>query len=328
MYKVITAAGSILMLLVQQWKTHTLIWRNKADLEEQSMDDLFNNLKIYKAEVKGSSPSSQNTQNIAFVSSNNTDSTNESVNAAHSISTDSSKAKVSTLPNVDSLSDAVIYSFFAKEIDLKWQMDMLTMRAIRRGHFARECRSPRDNRNKETTRRTIPVETSSKNLSNLLESQVSDKTGLGFDSQVFNSQVFDCEELHSHEYDNRVFKNPKNDRYKTGEGYHAVPPPYTITFLPLNLIRSLLMILMLISDTEDETEIESVPKQREPSFVKYTEHVKSSRESVTKTLIKLKAEKAKLLDEQMAQKLHDKEVQKASARDKQEKTDMERALEL
>nr|GEY63864.1 hypothetical protein [Tanacetum cinerariifolium] len=58
-------------------------------------------------------------------------------------------------------------------------------------------------------------------------SQVSDKTGLGFDSQVF-----DCEELHSYESDNSVSKNPENDRYKTGEGYHVVPPPYTGAFLP------------------------------------------------------------------------------------------------
>nr|GFD15210.1 hypothetical protein [Tanacetum cinerariifolium] len=43
------------------------------------------------------------------------------------------------------------------------------------------------------------------------------------------------------------------------------------------------------------------------------------------TLIKLKAKKAKLLNEQIAQKLHDEEVQKAVARDKQEKDDMERA---
>nr|GEZ92950.1 hypothetical protein [Tanacetum cinerariifolium] len=46
------------------------------------------------------------------------------------------------------------------------------------------------------------------------------------------------------------------------------------------------------------------------------------------TLIKLKAEKAKLLDEQIAPKLHDEEVQKAAAMDKQEKDDMERALVL
>nr|GEY62526.1 hypothetical protein [Tanacetum cinerariifolium] len=109
-------------------------------------------IRIYEAEVKGSSPSSQNTQNIAFLSSNNTGSTNESVNAAPIIFAASSKAKVSTLPNVDSLSDVVIYSFFAsqsnspqldnkdlkhidpddfEEIDLKWQMAMLTMRAKR-----------------------------------------------------------------------------------------------------------------------------------------------------------------------------------------------------
>nr|GEW90424.1 hypothetical protein [Tanacetum cinerariifolium] len=101
--------------LPSKWKTHTLIWRNKANLEEQSLDDLFNNLKIYEAKVKGSSPSSQNTQNIAFVSSNNTDNTKESVNVTLSIFAATSKAKVSTLPNVDSLSDAVIYSFFASQ---------------------------------------------------------------------------------------------------------------------------------------------------------------------------------------------------------------------
>nr|GEV07419.1 putative ribonuclease H-like domain-containing protein [Tanacetum cinerariifolium] len=73
-----------------EWKTHTLIWRIKADLEEQSLDDLFNNLKSYEAEVKGSSTSSLNVQNIAFVSSNNTDNTND-------------------------LSDAVIYPFFTSQ---------------------------------------------------------------------------------------------------------------------------------------------------------------------------------------------------------------------
>nr|GFA52469.1 hypothetical protein [Tanacetum cinerariifolium] len=187
--------------LPSEWKTHTLIWRNKADLKEHNLDDLFNNLKIYEAEVKGSSPSSQNTQNIAFVSSNNTDNLNESVTAAPSISATSSKATVSTLLNVDTLSDASnnpqldnedlkqIDPDDLEEIDLKWQMDMLTMRARRflkrtgrnlgvngtdtigfdmskvecynfhrRGHFARKCRSPRDNKNKDTPRRTILVE--------------------------------------------------------------------------------------------------------------------------------------------------------------------------
>nr|GFB00881.1 ribonuclease H-like domain-containing protein [Tanacetum cinerariifolium] len=59
--------------------THTLIWRNKADLEKQSLDDLFNSLKIYEAEVKHSSSTGTITQNLAFVSSSNTENTTESV---------------------------------------------------------------------------------------------------------------------------------------------------------------------------------------------------------------------------------------------------------
>nr|GEU41767.1 ribonuclease H-like domain-containing protein [Tanacetum cinerariifolium] len=245
--------------LPSEWKTHTLIWRNKADLKEQSLDDLFNNLKIYEAEVKGLSTSIYNTQNIAFVSSNNTDSTNESVSAVPSVFIASSKALVSNLPNVDSLSDAVIYSFFAKEMDLKWQMAMPIMRARRflqktgrnlganetatigydmskvecynchrRGHFARECRSLRDNRNKDTLKRTVLVE-AHQVLQDLI---MSDKTGLRYDSQVFDRQVFDCEELHSYESDDSVPTSPVTDRYQSGKGYHVVPPPYTGTFMP------------------------------------------------------------------------------------------------
>nr|GEX28879.1 hypothetical protein [Tanacetum cinerariifolium] len=61
-----------------------------------------------------------------------------------------------------------------KEIDLKWQMAMLTMRARRKGHFARECRSPKDSRRTGVTepqRRNVPVETST---SNALVSQCDD----------------------------------------------------------------------------------------------------------------------------------------------------------
>nr|GEW21971.1 hypothetical protein [Tanacetum cinerariifolium] len=225
--------------LPSDWKTHTLIWRNKADLEEQSLDDLFNNLKIYEAEVKGSSTSSQNTQNIDFVSSNNNDSTNESVSTVPSVSTASSKAIVSTLLNQ-------INADYLKEMDLKWQMAMLTMRARRflqntvqnvgangtaaigfdmskvecynyhrRGHFAREYKSPRDNRNKDTPRRIFPVE----------------------DHQVLQDlimrQVLNCEELHSYESVTSVPKSPVITRYKSCKGYHAIPPPYTETFMPL-----------------------------------------------------------------------------------------------
>nr|GEX64200.1 hypothetical protein [Tanacetum cinerariifolium] len=84
-------------------KTHTLIWRNKTDLEEQSLDDLLNSLKICEAEVKSSSSASTLTQNIAFVSSSNTDSTTDSVSTAASVSAVSAKMTVSSLPNVNFL---------------------------------------------------------------------------------------------------------------------------------------------------------------------------------------------------------------------------------
>ncbi|GKB83651.1 hypothetical protein Tco_0950546 [Tanacetum coccineum] len=66
-----------------------LMSQNKADLDTMSMDDLYNNLKVYEPEVKGMSSSSSSTQNMAFVSSsnNNTSSTNEAVNTAHGVST-------------------------------------------------------------------------------------------------------------------------------------------------------------------------------------------------------------------------------------------------
>ncbi|GKA19886.1 hypothetical protein Tco_0699801 [Tanacetum coccineum] len=106
----------LLRSLPSEWKTYTLIWRNKPDLETFSMDDL----------------------------------TNEAVKTNHGVSTANSKDNASTLPNVDSLSNAIIYSFFASQsnssqldnedlkqidpndlegMDLKWQMAMLTMRA-------------------------------------------------------------------------------------------------------------------------------------------------------------------------------------------------------
>nr|GEX54063.1 hypothetical protein [Tanacetum cinerariifolium] len=47
-------------------------------------------------------------------------------------------------------------------------------------------------------------QTSSKNLSKLLESQISDKTRLGYDNQVFDRHVFDCDELNSFESDDSV----------------------------------------------------------------------------------------------------------------------------
>nr|GEX10592.1 putative ribonuclease H-like domain-containing protein [Tanacetum cinerariifolium] len=193
--------------LPSEWKTHTLIWKNKADLEEQSLDDLFNSLKIYEAEVKQSSSTGTASQNLAFVSTSHTDSTTGSVSVAASVSAAWAKLPASPFPNVDSLSNAIDVDDL-EEIDLRWQMAMLTMWAIRKGHFARECRCSKDLRRPDAAapqRRTVPVETSTS-----------------------NDLVSQCDES---DYENWP---PSNlyDRFQPSGGYHAIPPLYTGTFMP------------------------------------------------------------------------------------------------
>ncbi|GJU43043.1 putative ribonuclease H-like domain-containing protein [Tanacetum coccineum] len=175
--------------LLFEWKTHALIWRNKQEIETISLDDLYNNLKIYEPKISGSSSTSQNPQNVAFMSSNSTNSnssTNEADNTAYGVS----GAHTQSNPTFgDNLSDAMIY------MDLQWEMAMLIIRArrfIKRTgrkldvngqrvgfdrskvecynchkyvHFARECRAPRnqENRGREINRRTVKVETPTEN---------------------------------------------------------------------------------------------------------------------------------------------------------------------
>ncbi|GJV73261.1 proline-rich receptor-like protein kinase PERK9 [Tanacetum coccineum] len=175
----------LLRSLSPDWNTHAIVWRNKAELETMSMNDHYNNLKVYEPEVKGMSSSSSNTQNMAFVSSsnNNTISSNEAVNTTHGVTTASTQVNTAYSTNIDNL----------KKMDLRWQMAMLTMRARRflknigrkltingnetigfdkskvecynchkKRYFARECRAPRnqDNKNKEISRRSVHVEIS------------------------------------------------------------------------------------------------------------------------------------------------------------------------
>nr|GEU91348.1 putative ribonuclease H-like domain-containing protein [Tanacetum cinerariifolium] len=233
---------------------------------------------------------------------------------------DKHQLKFNIHKDAKSLMEAIEKRF--DEMDLKWQMVMLTMRERRKRHFSRECRSPRDTRNKDTQGRNVLVETStfnafvsqcdgvgsydgsfqadeeptnyalmaftslsssssdnedikvlkldvmlrdnalvklrkkfekaeqerdelklkldkfqtsSKNLSKLLASQITDKTVLGYDNQVFNSTVFDSDEFISSESDVSMPPSPVHVRYQSGEGYHVVLPLYTGTFMPPKL---------------------------------------------------------------------------------------------
>ncbi|GJY62550.1 ribonuclease H-like domain-containing protein [Tanacetum coccineum] len=250
----------LLRSLPSSWNNIALIMRNKSDLDTLSMDVLYNNLKVYKPEIKGQSSSSSNSQNVAFVSSENTSSTNEVVNTAHDVSTASSQGQASS----STYADDVMFSFFAnqsnslqldnedleqidtddlEEIDLKWKVAMLTMRVKRflkktgrnlnfngketvgltkvecynchkRGHFARECRAPRnqENRNGDVPRRVVPMETPANALVVQAGMSAKDKVGLGYASQINKSEVVHSV-FNSRESD--VDDSPVNDRFKT-----------------------------------------------------------------------------------------------------------------
>nr|GEU91047.1 retrovirus-related Pol polyprotein from transposon TNT 1-94 [Tanacetum cinerariifolium] len=68
--------------LSKEWTMHTIVWRNKREIKTLNLDDLFNNLKAYESEVMGTSSSTTNSYNVAFLSSSSTNSTTRVVNTA------------------------------------------------------------------------------------------------------------------------------------------------------------------------------------------------------------------------------------------------------
>ncbi|GKD22542.1 putative ribonuclease H-like domain-containing protein [Tanacetum coccineum] len=100
-----------------------MVWRNKSDLDTMSFDDLYNYFKIVKQEVKRTvtSSSKSSSQNMAIMSYPR--STNE-VNTAN-VQVSTANSPVSTADTPDSTANLNDL----EEMDLKWQLALLSMRA-------------------------------------------------------------------------------------------------------------------------------------------------------------------------------------------------------
>nr|GFB68039.1 hypothetical protein [Tanacetum cinerariifolium] len=183
----------LLTSLALEWLMHTIVWRNKSELDMMSLDDLYKHLKVYEPEVQKKSES--NSQSMAFISSAKNSSGNEEVNTASipttstqvspasanvadvSISLDTTCAYIASQSNGSQIKYEDINQIDEddiEEMDIKWNMALLSMRADRywkktgkkisiqgtdvagfdklkvecfnchkMGHFARECRALR-----------------------------------------------------------------------------------------------------------------------------------------------------------------------------------------
>nr|GEV40249.1 hypothetical protein [Tanacetum cinerariifolium] len=236
-------------LLKQQYENFTA-----SKLETISLDDLYNNLKIYRPEISGSSNTNQNPQNMDFASSKSTSSTNKADTTASGVSTAHTQGR-----SLDMNGRRIGFD--------KTKVECFN--CYKNGHFARECRAPKnqDNRGKEYGRTTVQVETpienaliaqdgiggdkvlaeytqnvekvekerdelkltlekllnSSKALNSFLDSQVSDKSKAGLEYKATSPAV------ESFVNSSEILEKQEN---RSDKGYHAVPPPFTGNYMP------------------------------------------------------------------------------------------------
>nr|GEV66645.1 putative ribonuclease H-like domain-containing protein [Tanacetum cinerariifolium] len=146
-----------------------LLMRNKSNLDTMSIDDLYNNFKIVEQEVKRTANSNSSSQNMAFVSSSSTNSTNK-VHTAYGVSTGSTQSSTASIQlALLSMRAKRFFQKTAKNITIngfdiagfeKSKVKCYNCHKI--GHFAREYRGPRnqDSRNsyQDSSRRTVNVE--------------------------------------------------------------------------------------------------------------------------------------------------------------------------
>nr|GEZ80284.1 ribonuclease H-like domain-containing protein [Tanacetum cinerariifolium] len=118
--------------LAPEWFMHTIVWRNRSDLDTMSLDDLYNHLKVYESEVQ--KKSEPNSQNMAFISSAKHSRGNEEVNTA-SVSTASTNVPTATANIGISIQGSDVAGFDKSKVE--W------FNCHKMGHFARECKAPK-----------------------------------------------------------------------------------------------------------------------------------------------------------------------------------------
>ncbi|GKA04819.1 ribonuclease H-like domain-containing protein [Tanacetum coccineum] len=221
------ANQKFLRALPSSWNNVALIMRNKDGIDDLDIDDLYNNLKVFEADIKGSSGSSSNSQNVAFLSTEDTSSSNE-VNTANG----------SNSPQLDD-EDLEQIDHDDLEVLIKLRLNALTV--IGGAILVREMLEHQESTNmnidagyrsmggeeggkkeRDNTRRTVPVETSDALV--VQDNALIVQDGLGYD---WNETLREKDDLKANleQFEtssknlNKLINSKLSSKDKTGLGY-------------------------------------------------------------------------------------------------------------
>ncbi|GKB91779.1 putative ribonuclease H-like domain-containing protein [Tanacetum coccineum] len=233
-------------LLKKQYENFTTSNSEVLDQTFNTLQKLIIQLEIHDESISQEDVNQKLLKSLSPEWNTHTIVTNGAVNTAHGATTASTQATAVNSTTIDNLSDAVICAFFFTE---RKALLLMVMRPL--GFISPRAPRNQENRNRENTRRVMPVETTTSNALVSCDSSGydwSDQAEEGLESVEARLLVYKKNEP-VYEEDIKVLKCEIHlrevaiiklrrklelivDKCKTGLGYNAVPPPYTGNFMP------------------------------------------------------------------------------------------------
>nr|GEW42414.1 hypothetical protein [Tanacetum cinerariifolium] len=187
----------------------------------KDIDDLYNNLKVFEADIKGSSRSSSNSHNVAFIFAKSTSSTNE-LNAAYSVSTTTGHSSQAQGNGSRDAGNAGYKGRDNGKRHVKEEDEQALV--VQNGLGTYDWSYQVEDEATDFALMAFTLNHSSSSSSNSEREKLS-RANIEIIEKEVTETVFDNR---SSDEENNV----ANDRFKKGEGYHAVPSPITGNYMP------------------------------------------------------------------------------------------------